>query len=127
MKLKCEVILSASFLHNESGKTFLIDKVITQEYDEYSEEFKQLCKEFEQEIGMKRDTNKDKFDRELLETISKISKEQCKETVDNLSKIFRKHSKSNADGYIEFGGWIIKLRDFSAVMFKDLRVNISKH
>lgn len=126
MTLKCEITLSASFVHKQSGQILNIDKVIIQEYDEYSEEYKQLCKEFELESGVKRDTNKDKFDRMLLERLVELSKESCKETINNLSTIFKQHCKANADGYVEFGGWILKLQDYSAVLFRDLKVNISK-
>lgn len=127
MILKCELILSASFIHKESGRIFDIDKIIKQEYNEESEEYKQLCKEFELESGMKRDNNKDKFDRMMMERITELAKEALKETTNKISSTFKLHCKSNADGYIEFGGWILKAQDFSGVLFKDLRVNISKH
>lgn len=127
MILKLEIILSASFVHRQSGQMLNIDKVIKQEFDEYSEEYKQICKEFELESGMKRDSDRDKFDRMLLGNLIELSKESCKEKVNDLSMIFKQHCKSNATGYIEFGGWIIKLQDYSAVIFRDLKVNISKH
>lgn len=126
MVLKCEVILSASFIHKESGKMFSIDKSIIKEYDEYSEEYKKICGVYETEIGFNRNENKDKFDKCLLEKLVETYKEECRSTVDLLTRIFKEHCKTGAKGFIEFGGWLLRLQDFSGVLFNDLKVNISK-
>lgn len=126
MILRFEVILSASFIHKESGKMFSIDKVIEKEYDEYDEEYNKFCDAYETEIGFKRNENKDKFDKCLLEILVSVSKEECRNSIDSLTKIFKEHCKTGAKGYIEFGGWLLRLQDFSGVLFNDLKVNISK-
>ena len=127
MKLVCEVTLSASFMHSSSGQILNIDNVIKQEYDEYSVKYKELCKQFENDVGFKREENRNKFDEILLKILSEISIKESNEKIKKLSDVFKQHSKSDAKGYIEFGGWILKLQDYSAVSFKEVKYNISKH
>lgn len=127
MYLKCEVVLQASFMHKQSGKILDIDKRIITEYDEHSEEYKELCEQYELESGMKREQNKDKFDKELLCVLLNKSKETCKKTMEKLELAFKESCRRDALGYIEFGGWVLNVRDFSGVFFKELKTNISKH
>lgn len=131
MILKSKVVLSASFIHKRTGSTFDIDKVIEKEYNEDSEEFKELILAYEGEnqIQITRDDskNKDEYDKLFLEWIADLSKESCSAIVKNISDIFKEHCKTEASGFIEFGGWILKVQDFSGVLIKDLQVKISKH
>lgn len=49
-----------------------------------------------------------------------------KERIDHICKCARKIYLGNADrGIIEFGGWLLNLKDFSAVAFEDTKINVS--
>ncbi|WAX12227.1 hypothetical protein CS266P3_00030 [Clostridium phage CS266P3] len=47
-------------------KELWIDKVIEQSYNEDSQEYKELCKEYTQVIGFARELDKTEFDKELM-------------------------------------------------------------
>jgi hypothetical protein len=127
MKLRLEIEYGIDLLHKSSGKEVNIDKTISIEYDEYSSEYKTLCKEYEDKIGFSRESNPDEFDKKMLLALSDDIKPKKSEMVDPLVEVVRSvYSQAGTHGYIEYGGYVINVEDFSYIHFRELDIRISK-
>lgn len=125
MKLSISAIVAATFVH-KSGESFNVDKVVREEYNKGSEEYEALAKVFEEATGVKQnETTEEAFNEQLgLYVADKIC-DTMKERIDHICKCARE-IYCNADrGTIEFGGWLLNLKDFSAVAFEDTKINVS--
>lgn len=127
MKLAVEIVVGISLIHKNSGKEFNLDKCIKQEYDENSEKYKELVETYTERIGFERTENKDKFDKELLSIITADAKKEVMETIDNIMKVVKEVYKGGKRGWIEFGGHVLNIEDFSGVCINKFESNFSKH
>lgn len=114
-------------IQKNTGKEFNLDKCIKQEYDENSEKYKELVEMYTERIGFERTGNKDKFDKELLSIIAAESKKDVMEIIDNIMKVVKEVYRTGKHSWIEFGGYVLKIEDFSGVCINKFEVNFSKH
>lgn len=127
MKLEMELNIGMSLIHKNSGKEFNIDKNIKQEYDENSEEYKELVREYEQRIKYEREHNKDEFDKELLKILTSESKKEAMEQIENIMKVAKDVYRTGGKGWIEFGGYVLNASDFSGICINKFDTHFSKH
>lgn len=126
MKLSISVIVAATFLH-KSGEKFNVDNVVRQEYNEGSEEYETLAKAFEEATGVKSaETPEESFNKQLGLFVADEIRDTMKERIDHICTCAREIFLGRADhGIIEFGGWILNMKEFSAVAFGETKVNVS--
>ena len=127
MKLAVEIVIGMSLIQKNTGKEFNLDKCIKREYDEDSEKYKELVEMYTEEVGFERTENKDKFDKELLKIITVESKKDVMETIDNIMKVVKEVYKTGRHGWIEFGGYVLNIEDFSGICINKFESNFSKH
>lgn len=126
MKLSISVIVAATFVH-KSGESFKVDNVVREEYNQGSEEYETLAKGFEEATGVKEsETPEEAFNKQLGLYVADEIRKTLKERIDHICKCAREIYLGNADhAIIEFGGWLLNMKDFSAVAFEDTKVNVS--
>lgn len=122
-----EIVVGISLIQKNTGKEFNLDKCIKKEYDEDSEKYKGLCEMYAEKIGFERTENKDKFDKELLKVIAIDSKKEAMETIDDIMKVVKEVYRTGRHGWIEFGGYVLNIEDFSGVCINKFEYNFSKH
>lgn len=82
---------------------------------------------YAEKIGFERTENKDKFDKELLNIITIESKKEAMKTIDNIMKVVKEVYRTGKHGWIEFGGYVLNIEDFSGVCINKFESNFSKH
>lgn len=130
MKLKASVEARASFLQRDTGKVLDICQEFAQEYEEGSDDFNAMLKEYEGITETKRSEadDLDSYDRKMLEYLGRVLQKTAADRILDIREVFVKQIQ-NPDlccAVIYFGGWILSARDFSGVEIKALKTNISK-
>ena len=127
MRLKVSIETDIELLHI-TGKQMVLQDNIVKEYDEFSEEYATICKEYESLIGYKRDENKTKFDEELLKIVSEDLKNEQLASIDKIMDVIKtvyKDPKQNG-GYVQIQTAVVNVKDFSCIRIKKFDVRISK-
>ena len=101
--------------HAQTMKELRIDKEIEQSYDEDSQEYKELCKEYTNIIGFTRELDKDVFDKKLLEELVKQDEQLEMETVKQIEDTVKQCYLQGTTAYITFGGYMINPKEFCAI------------
>lgn len=127
MRLDIVIITEMSLIHRNSGKEFVIDKKIEKSYNEDSAEYKELVELYTEQIGFKREENKDKFDAELLKILSYNMKSEVLKTIDKIIEVIKTVYREDVNGWIEFGSYVLNAKDFSGVSIGKFDVQLSKH
>lgn len=121
MNITITVDVKVTFYHKQTMKELVIDRSITKEYNEESEEYLNLCRERESDIGFLRVENKTKFDEILSSMLCDEAKEEWDERLNRIIELVRMVYKDDyltkryVTGYIELFGYVINPRDFCAV------------
>lgn len=121
MNITITVDVKVTFYHKQTMKELVIDRSITKEYNEESEEYLNLCRERESDIGFLRVENKTKFDEILSSMLCDEAKEEWDERLNRIIELVRMvykddyFTKRYVTGYIELFGYVINPRDFCAV------------
>lgn len=121
MNITITVDVKVTFYHKHTMKELVIDRSITKEYNEESEEYLNLCRERESDIGFLRAENKTKFDEILSSMLCNEAKEEWDERLNRIIELVRTVYKDDyltkryVTGYIELFGYVINPRDFCAV------------
>lgn len=121
MNITITVDVKVTFYHKQTMKELVIDRNITKEYNEESEEYLNLCRERESDIGFLRVENKTKFDEILSSMLCDEAKEEWDERLNRIIELVRGIYKDDyltkryVTGYIELFGYVINPRDFCAV------------
>ena len=127
MKVKFTLTGKAIFYHKKTMKELVVDKTVSQCYDEYSEEYKQLCDEYAPKVGMIRELdNKDAFDEKLMRVLSEEAKKEFEERNEIIVNVFHKVFKDEVTGYVDYFGTLIAPQDFCAVEFGEYNISITK-
>lgn len=126
MKLSISVMVSATFVH-KSGESFQVDKVINEEYDRDSEEYETVAEGFEEATGVKRaETTEEAFIKNMGMYVADEIRKTLKERIDNITECTKKiYIGKASNAFVEFGGWLLNMKDFSAVAFEETKVNVS--
>lgn len=82
---------------------------------------------YTERIGFERTENKDEFDKELLSIITADAKKEVMETIDNIMKVAKDVYREGKHGWIEFGGYVLNIEDFSGICINKFESNFSKH
>lgn len=127
MKLKVEVTFSMVLYHRKTLNSFAIDRTFKQEFDENSEEYKQLVSDYEKITGTKRmKENADDFDSDLLMHIAEETKVAQKEQIDKIIDVVYNAYAEGKHCAISFGGYIIDAAEFCVIRINDFSARISK-
>lgn len=112
--------------HANTMKELRIDKVIEQSYNEDSQEYKELCKEYTNTIGFTRELDKDEFDKELLKELAKQAEQLEMETAKNIENTVKQCYLQGTSAYIMFGGYMINPKEFCAICIDGFHAQFSK-
>ena len=118
--------MSMTLYHANTMKELCIDKEIEQSYDEDSQEYKDLCKEYTEVIGFERELDKDVFDKKLLEELVKQAKQLEMETVKQIENTVKQCYFHGTTAYVTFGGYMINPKEFCAIRIGGFHVQFSK-
>lgn len=126
MKLKSEIELSLHAVQKISGSEIVFDKKITEAYEEGSEQFNELCEEYENILGYERNVDRDKFDKEMLFEINEGLKQVAIESIEKIQGVIKEVYLHGKKAFVEFGGYIINVEDFSAFRFDEIKTRVTK-
>ena len=115
MQISFKLTMSMTLYHANTMKELRIDKEIEQSYDEDSQEYKDLCKEYTEVIGFERELDKDEFDKELLKELAKQAEQLEMETVKQIENTVKQCYLQGTTAYIMFGGYMINPKEFCAI------------
>ena len=115
MQISFKLKMSMTLYHANTMKELRIDKEIEQSYDEDSQEYKDLCKEYTEVIGFERELDKDEFDKELLKELAKQAEQLEMETVKQIENTVKQCYLQGTTAYIMFGGYMINPKEFCAI------------
>lgn len=115
MQISFKLTMSMTLYHANTMKELRIDKEIEQSYDEDSQEYKDLCKEYTEVIGFARELDKDEFDKELLKELAKQAEQLEMETVKQIENTVKQCYLQGTTAYIMFGGYMINPKEFCAI------------
>ena len=107
-------------------KVIELDKVIEQSYNEDSQEYKELCKEYTQVIGFARELDKTEFDKELMKELAREAKEVQKETIEQIEQVVKNCYYQGTTAYISFGGYMINPKEFCAIPLDGFDIQFNK-
>lgn len=126
MRIEFELKMGMVLYHKTTMKEFCIDNTVKEVYNEDSQEYKQLCEEYKEIIGFERDSDKDSFDKELMNELMRLQKDIYVETIKQISDVVKKCYSENCTGYIDFAGYIINPNDFCAMSVKEFSYKFKK-
>ena len=126
MQISFKLIMSMTLYHANTMKELRIDNEIEQSYNEDSQEYKDLCKEYTEVIGFERELDKDKFDKELLKELAEQAEQLEMETVKQIENTVKQCYLHGTTAYIMFGGYMINPKEFCAIRIGDFHAQFSK-
>lgn len=126
MQIVIELNMRMVAYHKTTMQKLTIDKNIRQSYNEDSEEYKTICENYEQISGMKREENKDAFDKELVNYITTECGKQNKESVAKIMSVYKESILENKNAWIEFEGCVLNANDFCAIKLDGFSIKASK-
>lgn len=103
-----------------------IDKVLSGELEEQSEEYINLCREKEADIGCLREDDPDRFDKKMVGLMSEIASENILKNVTAIKDVFSECMLKGVRGKCEFFGIIFNPKDFCAIEVHEIKTNCYK-
>ena len=126
MTVSFKLTMGMTLYHANTMKELRIDKEIEQCYDENSQEYKDLCKEYTEVIGFAREIDKTEFDKELMKELAREAKEVQKETIEQIEQVVKNCYYQGTTAYIMFGGYMINPKDFCAIRLDGFDIQFNK-
>lgn len=126
MTVSFKLKMGMTLFHAQTMKELRIDKVIEQSYNEDSQEYKELCKEYTQVIGFARELDKTEFDKELMKELAREAKEVQKETIEQIEQVVKNCYYKGTTAYISFGGYMINPKEFCAIRLDGFDIQFNK-
>lgn len=126
MNLKCEIDMTITLYHKHTMKELDIDEHIEKVYNEDSEEYKVICEEYKSVVGFERESDKEDFDKKLLEFLIDDLKNETIKKINSITEVIKKCYLAKYNAFVELGTYIINPNDFCAVNIKRFKTNISK-
>lgn len=126
MTVSFKLMMGMTLFHAQTMKELRIDKVIEQSYNEDSQEYKELCKEYTQVIGFARELDKTEFDKELMKELAREAKEAQKETIEQIEQVVKNCYYKGTTAYISFGGYMINPKEFCAIRLDGFDIQFNK-
>ena len=127
MELSVDLTFGMNIIH-KTGSEINLNKSISRTWKEDSEEFQELVKAYTEETGMERkETNKNKFDEEMLRYAAERLEEDERETRNRIITTYKTFCMGQAThGYIEYSGYVINLCDISGIQIPETKLRIRK-
>lgn len=126
MTVSFKLTMGMTLYHANTMKELRIDKEIEQCYDEDSQEYKDLCREYTNIIGFTRELDKDEFDKELLKELAKQAEQLEMETVKQIEDTVKNCYFQGTTAYILFGGYMINPKEFCAIRLDGFDIQFKK-
>ena len=126
MQISVKLTMSMTLYHANTMKELRIDNEIEQSYNEDSQEYKDLCKEYTEVIGFERELDKNKFDKELLNELAKQAEQFEMEAVKQVEDTVKQCYLKGTTAYITFGGYMINPKEFCAIRVSGFHAQFSK-
>ena len=126
MTVSFKLTMGMTLFHAQTMKELRIDKEIEQSYNEDSQEYKDLCKEYTEVIGFERELDKDKFDKELLNELAKQAEQFEMEAVKQVEDTVKQCYLKGTTAYITFGGYMTNPKEFCAIRVSAFNAQFSK-
>ena len=126
MQISFKLTMSMTLYHANTMKELCIDREVEQSYNEDSQEYKDLCKEYTDVIGFERELDKDKFDKELLRELAKQAEQFEMEAVKQVEDTVKQCYLKGTTAYITFGGYMINPKEFCAIRIDGFNAQFSK-
>lgn len=130
MQIEISVDVRVTFYHKQTMKELVIDNRISQKYNEDSEEYLSLCREYENDIGFPREGDKEKFDRLFSAMLCDRAREEWENRLNIITEVMRKAFldgyKDNVTGCIELCGYLLNPKDFCAVSVDRFNIRANK-
>ena len=101
MTLDVSVSFDVKLYQKETLNKFVIKKEIEAIYSEESEEYKSLVEDYKSEIGFDREEDADKFDKMLLTILQEQIKVELRNSINQISKVFKDTKLHNKNGVAE--------------------------
>ena len=115
-----------TFFADKTLEPLKVEKVIEHVFDEESEEFETLVSDGENMLGIKRESNKDEFDKALLELLTDNAKNGATDALKDIVEVIKQVYSEGKRGYVEIGGYIVNPANFSAVKIDGISTRIQK-
>lgn len=112
MKLEIKQTCNLVFYHKDTLQELKVEDVTTNIYEEGTEEFDNLIKIVENDLGIKRSENERTFEKKMMEYIVDELKRGTKLTIENIIEVFRNSFKDGYEGYITIGEHTINPKMF---------------
>ena len=126
MTVSFKLKMGMTLFHAQTMKELRIDKVIEQSYNEDSQEYKELCKEYTQVIGFARELDKTEFDKELMKELAREAKELQKETIEQIEQVVKNCYYKGTTAYISFGEYMINPKEFCVIRLDGFDIQFNK-
>ena len=130
MQIEISVDVRVTFYHKQTMKELVIDNRISQRYNEDSEEYLSLCREYENDIGFPREEDKEKFDKLFSAMLCDRAREEWENRLSTITEVMRKAFldgyKDNVTGCIELCGYLLNPKDFCAVSVDRFNIRANK-
>ena len=129
MNITITVDVNVTFYHKLTMEKIVIDKIIKEKYNEDSEEYLNLCRAYESELGFEREENKEKFDKAVSELLCKRLEGEWSDRLSKITDVVRTSFLDSSDhvtGCVELCGCILNPKDFCAMSVNRFGIRASK-
>lgn len=126
MTINVRVSMGMTLYHAQTMKEMKINNVIEQSLDEDSAEFSEMCATYEDVTGFERESNKEEFDKLLVEELIERAKEEQKARVELIENTVRNCYYQGTTAYVTFGGYMINPKEFCAIRVDGFDIQVNK-
>ena len=126
MKLGFRLEASMTLFHKQTMKELNVKQTIAKEYDEDSQEYKELVIMYNDTIGFEREKDEKEYDKQLVVLLSEDAKKNIKESLQAIEKAIKTCYYKDVPAYVEFAGYIINPKDFCAVKVNGIDFHATK-
>ena len=126
MKLGFRLEASMTLFHKQTMKELNVKQTIAKEYDEDSQEYKELVIMYNDTIGFEREKDEKEYDKQLVVLLSEDAKKNIKESMQTIEEVIKTCYYKNVPAYVEFAGYIINPKDFCAVKVNGIDFHATK-
>lgn len=126
MKLGFRLEASMTLFHKQTMKELNVKQTIAKEYDEDSQEYKELVIMYNDTIGFEREMDEKEYDKQLIVLLSEDAKKNIKESIQTIEEVIKTCYYKDVPAYVEFAGYIINPKDFCAVKVNGIDFHATK-
>ena len=126
MKLGFRLEASMTLFHKQTMKELNVKQTIAKEYDEDSQEYKELVIMYNDAIGFEREMDEKEYDKQLIVLLSEDAKKNIKESIQTIEEVIKTCYYKDVPAYVEFAGYIINPKDFCAVKVNGIDFHATK-